>query len=180
MVSKVNPRSTRAVVSPSKPAGAAQARKVATDFFAAFARRDAAGMAAAYHPNVKFSDPLFGKLRGRHMVMEMWNTILPAANPQTFRIEPKILGAPVRKADGAYEVKVHWDAAYDLGKRHVDNHSDTTLTIKNGKIVTQRDSWDLDKWTKQALPFGGGTHFGDAFARFAAHSFIEVKDFFTR
>lgn len=179
MVSPI--RSAKAAsASPPLASPAAQARKAATDFYAAFARRDAAAMEAAYDPKVKFHDPLFGTLKGKRKVMEMWNTIMPAANPKTFSIEPKVLGAPVAKTDGSFEVKVHWDAHYDLGKRHVDNHSDTTLTIKNGKIVAQRDEWDLDTWTKQALPFGGGTRVGDDLARFAAHSFIELKDLFTR
>jgi hypothetical protein len=38
----------------------------------------------------------------------------------------------------------------------------------------------LNKWTKQALPFGGGTKVADRLASFAAHSFIEVKDLLSK
>jgi len=33
-------------------------------FYAAFDARDAEAMAACYHPDVVFSDPVFGELRG--------------------------------------------------------------------------------------------------------------------
>lgn len=161
------------------PDTAASAVKVAGDFYRAFSKGDSAGMAAQYDPKVSFHDPLFGNLTGPK-VMEMWNTIMPAANPATFKIEPKVQPNPVQKPDGSFDVKVHWDAHYDLGSRHVDNSSDTTLNIKNGKIVSQRDDWNLDNWTRQALPFGGGNKLADALSSFAAHSFIEVKDLLSR
>jgi ketosteroid isomerase-like protein len=174
MVAPLGPNRSVTVV-PSKTT-AAEASKVAGDFYAALARGDAKGMAAQYDPQVKFHDPLFGNLKGSKEVMGMWNTIMPAANPKTFKIEPKVQPNPTQNADGSWNVKVHWDAHYDLGKRHVDNHSDSTLTIRNGKIVQQRDDWDLDAWTKQALPLAGGTKVGDAVAHFLAHGFIELKD----
>ena len=34
------------------------------DFYSAFQKRDAAAMAACYHPDVRFSDPVFPDLRG--------------------------------------------------------------------------------------------------------------------
>ena len=155
------------------------AKAAAAAFYRAFARRDASAMVAAYAPNVKFKDPLFGALEGRK-VMEMWNTILPAANPKTFQISFKVAPNAIERRDGSVDVKVHWDARYDLGKRHVDNSSNSTLRIKDGTIVAQKDEWDLDNWTRQALPFGGGTRLGDHLAAFAAHAFIEVKDLLTR
>lgn len=158
----------------------ASAAKVATAFYAAFSNRDAAGMAQAYDPGVTFHDPLFGTLNGQGQVMDMWKTIMPAANPATFRIEPKLVGTPTARPDGSYEVKVHWDAHYDLGKQHVDNSSDTTLLVKGGKIIGQRDEWNLDNWTRQALPFGGGHQLTDALAHFGAHAFIEVKSLLSK
>lgn len=164
----------RAVAPLSSASDAAAASKVATDFFAAFSRRDAAAMEQAYDPKVRFRDPLFGTLRGRPRVMEMWNTIIPAANAQTFEIKPSQRGAPVRNPDGSYEVRMHWDASYDLGKRHVENHADTVLTIRDGKIISQRDDWDLKKWTAQAVPHGSNAA-ADDLARIAARSFIHLK-----
>ena len=159
--------------------GEVAAQQVAQDFYAAFARRDAAGMEAAYAPGARFHDPLFGALDGRREIMSMWKTILPAANPATFQLEPTVHGA-TRRPDGSHEVKVSWNAHYDLGKRHVDNHSETTLVVKGGKIVDQRDDWDLAAWTRQALPHGGGHPLTNALTAFAAHAFVEIKDVFDR
>jgi hypothetical protein len=143
-------RSNRPVAA-VKATGAADASRVAGDFYNALSRRDAKGMASAYAPNLTFHDLLFGTRKGKK-----------------------------QQADGSYDVKVHWDAHDDLGPRHVDNHADSTLTIENGKIVAQRDARDLDAWTKQALPLGGGTKVGDALAAFAAHTLLELKDSFSR
>lgn len=169
-----------AAVTRAPATGAAAATAAATSFYAAFARRDAAGMEAAYAPNVAFHDPLFGHLDGKSEVMQMWKTILPAANPKTFQLEARVQPNPRQRPDGTFEVKVQWDAHYDLGKRHVDNRSDTTLLVRNGKIVEQKDDWNLAAWTKQALPFGGGNPLVDALTAFAAHTFVEVKDVFER
>ena len=160
--------------------GAIAAKNVATSFYAAFKKRDVAAMEAAYDPGVRFHDPLFGTLDGRHRVMEMWKTVMPAAGGKKLEGSSTI-GDATRRSDGAYEVKVHWDAHYELGARHIDNESDTTLVIRNGKIVDHRDDWDLSAWTEQALPHGlGGNVLANALTAFAAHTFVEVKDVFDR
>lgn len=163
------------------PVGATTTAKsavaLAERFYGAFAARDAAGMEACYAKDVVFHDPLFGHLNGPQ-VMEMWRAIIPAADPKTFQVTPTVDQAPVEQRDGSFKVKVHWDAHYDLpGHTHVDNRSDSTLVIKDGRIVSQRDEWDLSNWTRQALPVGGGTALGNGLARLAAHGAIEVKDF---
>jgi len=137
-------------------------------------------MAACYDNDVQCHDPLFKSLNGKVEVMDMWKTITPAANPATFRVASKLRGAPIATGDGAYTVKVHWDASYDLGKRHVDNHADSTLVIKDGKIISQRDDWDLGAWMKQALPVGGGSKLVQETVAFAAHFFAEIKAFFEK
>jgi len=157
---------------------AAAATRAAEAFYGAFASRDLAAMGRCYAPDVQFHDPLFKSLRGPE-VMDMWKTIMPAANPATFKIEPRV-ASPTANADGSWTVKVHWDAHYDLGSRHIDNHSDSTLVVRDGKIVSQRDDWDLGAWTKQALPFGGGTRAANAVASLAAHSFIELQALFEK
>ena len=45
--------------------------KLIRDFYAAFAKRDASGMAACYHPDIVFSDPAFPMLRGKEATA-MW------------------------------------------------------------------------------------------------------------
>nr|MBA2321513.1 nuclear transport factor 2 family protein [Deltaproteobacteria bacterium] len=43
-------------------------------FYAAFAQRDGESMAACYHPDVHFSDPVFPDLRGRD-AGDMWRML---------------------------------------------------------------------------------------------------------
>lgn len=167
-------------VQASGPNSAAAATQTAENFYRAFAKSDLAAMGAAYDKNATFHDPLFGNLKGKTEVMDMWKTITPAVNPATFKLEPKVAANPTQNIDGSWNVKVHWDAHYDIGKRHIDNHSDTTLTIKDGKVLAQRDEWDLAAWTKQALPAGGSSKVVQKITSFAAHSFIELEAMFQK
>ena len=48
------------------------------EFYARFAARDAEGMAACYHPDVAFSDPVFPMLRGEE-AGDMWRMLLARA-----------------------------------------------------------------------------------------------------
>ena len=152
-----------------------EASAVASGFYSAFAAGNNGAMAGYYAPGVEFHDPLFGNISGAPKLMEMWSTISSAA--RNVQILPQVQSA-TPAGDGAWQVKVHWDAHYDLGKpnasHHVDNHSDTTLLIKDGKIVSQRDEWSLSEWTRQALPGIGGTAFGDFLASHAASAALEI------
>ena len=160
--------------------GATQASEVVTSFYESLGKHDFAALDAAYDPKARFHDPLFGQLDGRHEVMEMWKTILPGIDPKKFHSDHEIESV-TRRSDGAFEVKLHWNAHYELRGRHIDNASETTMIVKNGKIVDHRDNWDLSTWTKQALPGHlGGNVLANALTAFAAHTFIEVKDVFDR
>lgn len=155
------------------------AATVATAFYGAFASRNTAAMSDFYDPNVQFHDPLFGHLRGSAQVMEMWTSIMPKANP--FQISPTVQPSPTNLGGGSWQVQVHWDAHYGLGQALITNHSETTLVIKNGCIVSQQDVWDLNAWTKQAVPHDlGGNVVANDVLRVAAHSFIEVLDLIKR
>ncbi|CAN5553097.1 hypothetical protein BH11MYX1_BH11MYX1_14690 [soil metagenome] len=158
----------------SSPTTGTAALATANTFYAAFAARNAATMRSHYAPTVAFHDPLFGSLRG-DQVMLMWTTIMPAANP--FQIVPSAATTPTLRSDGAWSVQVTWDAHYGLGGRSIHNTSKTTLVIKDDKIIEQRDEWDLDRWTAQALPFHLGGHYvTDLLTAAAAHSYIKVVD----
>jgi hypothetical protein len=153
--------------------------RVANNFYAAFASRDTAAMRSFYGAGVHFHDPLFGNLRGIEQVMLMWTSIMPKADP--FRIAPGPASTPTMRSDGAWEVRVHWDAHYGLGKARITNHSDTTLAIKDGRIIDQHDVWNLAAWTAQALPSHLGGHVvTDVLLQAAAHSYIVVVDMIRR
>lgn len=159
-------------------AGAHGALATADAFYAAFAARDSATMSSLYAPNVRFHDPLFGNLHG-NQVMAMWNAISPAANP--YHVKPSAASNPKDLGGGRYQVHVTWEANYGIYGRAIHNHSETTLVIENGKIVEQRDAWDLHAWAAQALPGHlGGHKVGDMLLAAAAHSYIGVLDLIRR
>lgn len=118
---------------------------VATAFYDAFARRDYDAMEPLYDPNVRFEDPIFN-YSDRDGTMGMWRALLSKADG--IRVTSRLEGV-----DGDV-AKVHWTADYNFNGRPVHNEVDSALTIRDGKIVDQHDSFDWSKWAKQALPFG--------------------------
>ena len=48
-------------------------------FYTAFANSDITEMFECYHPNVKFSDPVFGLLQGEE-VLQMWSMLIEKSN----------------------------------------------------------------------------------------------------
>src|SRR3546814_11488366 len=72
-------------------------------FYAAFARRDPAAMAACYHPEARFSDPVFPALAGQG-VCAMWAMLCESG--KDLRVESSAIAAD--DAQGS----AHWDAHY--------------------------------------------------------------------
>ncbi len=62
-------------------------------FYEAFARRDAEAMAACYHRDVEFSDPVFPDLKGDE-ARDMWRML--ASRAVDLEIRFKVLGADAR------------------------------------------------------------------------------------
>src|SRR5262245_12220938 len=110
------------------------------DFYAAFARRDGAAMAAFYAPDATFSDPVFVDLKGAE-VGAMWTML--CLRGTDLRVEAS--GIAADDAGG----KAHWEAWYTFSKtgRAVHNVIDATFTFRDGRIATHRDRFDLWKWT---------------------------------
>ena len=108
------------------------------DFYAAFAKRDAGGMAACYHADIAFSDPAFLMLRGAEAAA-MWAML--CARGKDLEI---ILGDVKGDADGG---SAHWEAKYTFSQtgrfvhnkvgqsigsvsiEHIENQSILTLLI---------------------------------------------------
>lgn len=121
------------------------ARDVVTEFYAAFVKQDTKSMEQLYSKDVKFQDAIF-KYGDREGTMGMWNKIL--RDPKSkFSFELKSVEGDV--------VTGHWKADYELLGRKVHNEIDARMVVRDGKIVEHRDSFDWDKWAKQALPAGG-------------------------
>jgi len=122
--------------------------KLIRDFYAAFARRDAAGMASCYHPDIFFSDPAFPSLHGREATA-MWAML--CARGKDLEI---VLGDVQADDDGG---KAHWEARYTFSQtgRFVHNRIDARFAFRDGKIVRHLDRFSFWAWSRQALgPMG--------------------------
>lgn len=113
-------------------------------FYAAFQRRDGAAMAACYHPEAEFSDPVFPGLKGSEPG-EMWKMLCSRAND----LKVEFSAVQVNGSQG----KAHWEAWYTFSAtgRKVHNIIDAEFEFKDGKILRHRDSFDFWAWSRQAL-----------------------------
>lgn len=117
-------------------------------FYEAFSRRDHAAMAACYGADARFSDPVFTDLRGPQ-VAAMWRMLCTRATD--LRIEAGRIQAD------SHTGRAHWEAWYRYGAtgRSVHNVIDASFTFESGRIRTHRDTFDLYRWTRQALGLKG-------------------------
>lgn len=116
-------------------------------FYSAFQKLDADAMVACYHPDVHFSDPAFGDLRGAK-AGAMWKML--AGRAKDLRVEYRDVHADDRTGSA------HWEAWYTFstGKK-VHNVIDATFEFKDGKIIRHADTFDLHAWASQALGLPG-------------------------
>jgi ketosteroid isomerase-like protein len=117
-------------------------------FYTAFAAGDGAGMASCYAPDVEFSDPVFGDLRG-YRAGAMWQML--TSGPGEAKIE--LLEHEANDSKGS----AHWVADYVFSEtgRPVHNDIRAQFEFRNGLIAEHRDSFDFHRWARQALgPMG--------------------------
>ena len=134
------------------------AEQVVRDFYAAFARRDGAAMAALYAPDVRFSDPVFTDLRGAN-AGAMWEMLCERGT------DLQVTLGDVR-TDGNV-VRAHWDADYTFSAtgRKVHNAIDAEIEVRDGTIVRHTDSFDFRRWAAQAFGIVGSVFGGMGFFR---------------
>lgn len=120
-----------------------------TAFYAAFAKHDYAGMVACYHPDVEFTDPVFGTLNGIQ-AKAMWQMLLERSQGN---LKISFSGVQANEVSGS----AHWEAVYPFSKtrRTVHNKIDAVFTFKDGKIFTHHDHFDIYRWSRQAFGFTG-------------------------
>lgn len=109
-------------------------------------------MAACYHPEIQFSDPVFPDLRGPR-AGGMWKMLCSRAG------DLEIAFDGVEADDHAG--RAHWIATYTWKAtgRVVRNDIRAAFTFRDGLIHTHTDTFDLWKWTQMALGWQG-TIFG--------------------
>lgn len=113
-------------------------------FYTCFQARDTAGMQACYHPDVVFSDPAFGELRGAD-VGAMWTMLCTRAKD----LDVTFSGLSADAESG----RAHWDARYTFTQtgRRVHNAIDAAFRFRDGLIVRHDDRFSFWRWARQAL-----------------------------
>ncbi|HOY29710.1 MAG TPA: nuclear transport factor 2 family protein [Flavobacteriales bacterium] len=117
-------------------------------FYTAFAQRDWATMGACYHPDARFSDPVFTDLDAAG-VRAMWRMLLTSGTD--LRVTFQVL------EENANSGRVHWEGWYTFSrtKRSVHNIITADFTLKDGLILVHQDHFSLWRWSRQALGLPG-------------------------
>lgn len=119
-----------------------------TRFYQAFQRLDAEAMVACYSPDIVFSDPAFGTLRGKD-AGDMWRMLTSRAK------DFSLIFDSVRADDRGGSA--HWVATYLFSQtgRVVVNDIRAAFVIRDGLIVEHHDVFDFWRWSRQALGLPG-------------------------
>ncbi|MHB8508586.1 MAG: nuclear transport factor 2 family protein [Candidatus Dormibacteria bacterium] len=117
---------------------------VLTRFYEAFKQHDATAMGACYAPDIEFCDPVFQHLSGDR-ARAMWKML----NQDASTLE---LDYHVGEVD-ADAGTVDWEAKYKFSAtgRPVHNKIHAQFAFRDGLIVRHDDSFDLWRWSAQAL-----------------------------
>ncbi len=118
--------------------------KLIENFYTAFQKLDAAAMINCYHPDIRFSDPVFPNLSAPE-VSAMWKMLCSQA--KNFELTFADIQADEQTG------KAHWEARYDFSAtgRPVHNKIDAEFEFQDGKIIKHTDIFDFWKWSSQAL-----------------------------
>ncbi len=115
-------------------------------FYRAFNNLDAEKMVSRYHKDVIFEDPAFGVLKGERAT-NMWKMLCASQKGKEFKVH-------VTHIESSAEVTTAtWEAFYVFSKtgRKIHNIVHAEFRFKEGKIISHKDTFDLYKWSKQAL-----------------------------
>jgi len=117
-------------------------------FYSALVRKDWAAMGACYHPDARFSDPVFPALDAAG-ARAMWRMLLTSGTD--LRVAFTIISEDERSG------MVRWEAWYTFSRtqRPVHNVITSTFSLKDGLILVQRDRFDFWRWSRQALGTSG-------------------------
>ena len=126
---------------PSGSEAAAINRAALERMYGAFARHDPATMVTAYADSATFTDPVFGTLDAAD-ARRMWMSL---ASGESLKLAYTVDATP----EGG---TVRWQADYVLNGYQVHNEVTSHLTMRDGKIIEQRDDFDFARWAAQASP----------------------------
>lgn len=118
--------------------------KLIHTFYTALGNLEYETMQQCYHEEATFEDPAFGKLNCEE-VKEMWKMLCLSVRAFSLSIEQ----ASTDGDSGASHVIACY--LFSQTGRQVVNHIHTTFRFKEGRILEQKDTFDLWKWSRQAL-----------------------------
>lgn len=113
-------------------------------FYTSFQGLDAGGMTSCYHPEIVFSDPVFGRLSGAD-ASTMWKMLCSRAKDLKISFTEVHANTTTGTA--------HWEARYIFSKtgRSVLNVIEASFEFRDGQIIRHDDSFSLWKWASMAL-----------------------------
>lgn len=118
-------------------------------FYLALSERDAATMGACYADTAKFSDPVFRNL-GATAVRGMWKMLCERGKDLELTYSDVKYDDPDARNG---EASASWVATYTfiVTGRKVVNSIQAKFTLEDGLIVLHVDTFDYDRWLRQAL-----------------------------
>jgi len=119
-----------------------------TQFYSAFQRLDWISMQQCYHPDARFSDPVFPNLNSKE-AKAMWHML--CENAKNFSLE---FSEVVLIED---KITCRWDAWYTFSAtgRNVHNIIRAEFKFKDGLIIEHIDQFNFWRWSKMALGWSG-------------------------
>ena len=118
-------------------------------FYTSFSNGNVKEMTNCYHKDITFQDPAFGILKGNRAV-KMWEMLL-SRSTESIKISFDNIQTSLEKGTS------NWTAEYVFGakNRKVSNLVRANFRFKDGKIIEHIDTFDLWKWSQQALGISG-------------------------
>jgi ketosteroid isomerase-like protein len=113
-------------------------------FYTAVQRSDIAAVRTCYSPNVLYSDPVFGELRGDRAVIR-WQMIFSREAPLQMSFSD--LAADHTTGSGRWEARI---TSTRTG-REVRMVIDSRFRFAGGRILEHRDTFSVYRWSKMAL-----------------------------
>jgi ketosteroid isomerase-like protein len=112
-------------------------------FYQAFQRRDYEGMIVCYHPDITFSDPVFGELQGKR-AGAMWHMLCERGEDLAVTYRDVVADSTSGSA--------HWEATYTFSTgRKVHNIIDAQFRFEDELIIAHDDTFNLYRWSRMAL-----------------------------
>lgn len=124
-------------------------KQVIENFYNALNEGNIQEMMKQYHSDVIFEDPGFGKL-DYYQVVKMWEMLI-SKRSQSFKLIYKNVEAHENVGSVNWIVTYHYSAT----QRKVVNNIMAQFKFCDGKIIEHKDSFNLWKWTRQALGISG-------------------------